>query len=79
MDVIDTGMHWFELAVPAIFIIFGIIIAIKGITGKFPEAKRADYNLRTGKIVHIVLGIGMLLFGLYLLYCWIFGPIRYDN
>lgn len=81
----DTFMHWFSLAFPAIFLIGGIVVVIGAITGSrkmFEDSKNPQMQAQIAQIgkkkARILNGIGgalMAAFGGYLLYCWIFGPI----
>ena len=71
----DQIMHDITLAVPAAFLIGGIIVIVIAVTGKFPERKtNPDMNMTTARIIHLIMAGVMLAIGGWLLYHWIFGP-----
>ena len=83
----DTFMHWLSLAFPAVFLFGGIFSLIAAVTGwrriyedsKNPQmqAQLAQLGKKKARILHAAGGIIMAAFGGYLLYCWLFGPVRH--
>lgn len=65
-------MHWFELTVPAVFLIGGLVMVIKGIAGKIPD--NPQVSRKSERIMFVVMGGVMIAIGGWLLYHWIFGP-----
>ncbi|MCQ2417135.1 MAG: hypothetical protein MJ071_04910 [Oscillospiraceae bacterium] len=82
----DTIMHYLTLVIPVIIILSGIMILFGAVTGwsrmyensKNPQMQQQLQQMGKTKarITHGLLSVPMLLFGGWLLYCWLFGPIQ---
>ncbi len=74
-SIIDQAMHYLNLCIPAVLLMFGLFLIIIGISGKFPERwKEPDMNVTSMRILYLVMGAASAAFGGWLLYHWLFGP-----
>ncbi len=86
VSVMDTIMHWISLVIPVCFLFIGIMAIGMAVIGspkwyensKNPQIRQmVEVNGKTKvRLLHFFLGIFPLAFGGWLLYCWIFGPVR---
>lgn len=82
----DVVERLFTLAIPLLFIFGGLwcgVVAIRGRTGKGEHPRKgtmsetAFKNFRKNEIViGLIVSIGMIAFGGWLFYCWMFGPVE---
>ena len=82
----DIFMRLMTLAIPLLFIfggIFTFITAIRGRLDRGEHPRKASMSEEAFKkfrkneiLIGTVFSLGMITFGGWLLYCWMFGPIE---